>query len=41
VCGGAPAKGDGSVTFAMQRAKQNSCPFYSHKIVISLVKGVL
>jgi hypothetical protein len=37
----ASAKDDGSVTFAMQRTNQNSCPFYCHKIVISVVKGVL
>ena len=30
---------DRSVTFATERPNQNSCPFYCHKIVISLVKG--
>jgi hypothetical protein len=40
-CGIAPGQGDSSVTFAMQRANQNGCPFYYHEIVISLVKGVL
>jgi hypothetical protein len=32
---------DRSVTFATERANQNSCPFYCHKIVISLVKGMM
>ena len=30
---------DGTVTFLTERANQNSCPFYCHKIVISLRKG--
>jgi len=30
---------DRNVTFAIERAHQNSCPFYCSKIVISLVKG--
>jgi hypothetical protein len=32
---------DSNVTFAIERAKQNSCPFNCHEIVISLVKGVM
>jgi hypothetical protein len=32
---------DSSVTFAIEQAKQNSCPFSCHEIVISLVKGVV
>lgn len=30
---------DRTVTFAAERANPSSCPFYCHKIVISLVKG--
>ena len=32
-------KPDRNVNFATERADPNSCPFYCHKIVISLVKG--